>query len=264
MPATTLISTGWIAMAAVMAVLWVVQRRIRDAGVVDVGWSWGVGALGATWAALADGLPERRLLVALLVGAWSARLGWHILTDRVLAGCEDGRYARMREDWGDAFDRRMLGFFQAQGVLAVVFALPALVAATVGRPSLGALDALAVIVWAVAVGGEGLADRQLARHKTDPANRGRTCRRGLWRYSRHPNYFFEWLHWWSYAVLAVGSPWWWVPVAAALLMLYFVVLVTGIPPTERRALESRGEDYRRYQRETSAFVPWFPKETTGG
>ncbi len=264
MPATVLIPAGWLAMIVIMAGLWVVQRRIRDAGVVDVGWTWGVGALAVSWAALADGLPERRLLVALLAGLWSARLGWHILSDRVLKGDEDGRYARMREDWGEVFDRRMLGFFQAQGVLAVVFALPALVAATVDRPALGLLDALAVAVWVVAIGGEWLADRQLARHKADPANRGRTCRRGLWRTSRHPNYFFEWLHWWSYAILAIGSPWWWVPVAAAVLMLYFVVFLTGIPPTERRALESRGEDYRRYQRETSAFVPWFPKESAGG
>ena len=259
MPAPALVLGGWLVMAAVMLGLWLVQRRSRDAGVVDVGWAWGVGALAVAWAALADGLPERRLLVALLAGLWAARLGWHVLSDRVLAGPEDGRYARMREEWGESFDRRMLFFFQLQAVLAVVFALPALVAATVDRPHLGLLDAVGAAVWLTAIGGEWLADRQLARHKADPANRGRTCRRGLWRYSRHPNYFFEWLHWWAYAVIAVGSPWWWVPVAAALLMLVLILFVTGVPPTERRALESRGDDYRRYQQETSVFVPWFPK-----
>ncbi len=92
-----------------------------------------------------------------------------------------------------------------------------------------------------------------------PANRGRTCRRGLWRYSRHPNYFFEWLHWWAYALIAWGAAFVWVTVAAPFVMLVFVLFISGIPPTEARALASRGEDYRRYQRETSAFFPWFPK-----
>lgn len=264
MPGPLLIGLGWLAIALAMAGLWLLQRRTRDAGVVDLGWTWGVGVLAVGWVALTPGLLERRLLVWLMIGAWSARLGWHILADRVLPPGEDGRYADLRRRWGGAFDRRMLWFFQAQALLAVAFALPAPVAAGVERPALGWPEAAAVLIWLTALGGEWLADRQLARHKADPANRGRTCRRGLWRYSRHPNYFFEWLGWWSYAVLALGSPWWWVPVAAALLMLVFVLRVSGIPPTEARALASRGDDYRRYQRETSAFVPWFPREVDDG
>jgi steroid 5-alpha reductase family enzyme len=90
------------------------------------------------------------------------------------------------------------------------------------------------------------------------------CRSGLWRYSRHPNYFFEWLHWWGYAALAVGSPLWWLPVTAVAAMGYFIVRVTGIPPTEAQALRSRCEAYRHYQRTTSAFVPWRPRDAPGG
>jgi steroid 5-alpha reductase family enzyme len=119
-------------------------------------------------------------------------------------------------------------------------------------------DAAGVVLWLGAVTGEAVADRQLERFRADPANRGRTCRVGLWSWSRHPNYFFEWLHWWAFALLAVGSPFAWIAALAPLLMLYSLLRVTGIPATEARALETRGDDYRDYQRTTSAFVPLPP------
>ena len=239
------------AMAVVMAAGWVVQRRLRDAGVVDFLWSAGVGATVVAGALVLEGPPQRRLLVAALAGLWSARLAWHLLRDRVLPEGEDGRYQELRHRWGDRFEGRIFLFFQAQGLLAAP------------RPALGPLDALGAVVWLVGVGGEALADRQLARWRADPATRGRTCRAGLWRYSRHPNYFFEWLHWFAYPLVGWGAAWWWIPAAAPLVMLVFIVGVTGIPPTEARALASRGEDYRRYQRETSAFIPWFPRTSAG-
>jgi steroid 5-alpha reductase family enzyme len=117
-----------------------------------------------------------------------------------------------------------------------------------------------VLIWCVSVGNTVLADRQLARFKRRPESRGKTCREGWWRYSRHPNYFFEWLHWWSYVALAVGANYWWLTLLSPSVMLYILLKVTGIPPTEAQALASRGEDYRQYQRTTSAFVPWFPKK----
>jgi len=154
---------------------------------------------------------------------------------------------------------RLFVFFQVQALVDVVLAVPFLVAMRkVGTP-FDALDVAGVAVWVVAVVGESVADRQLARFRADPANRGRTCRAGLWRFSRHPNYFFEWVHWWAYVVLALGAPFWWLTLVAPALMLYFLLKVTGIPATEAQALASRGDDYRDYQRTTSAFVPWFPK-----
>ena len=252
-----LVLIGWVGLTVVFAGLWLVQRRTRDAGVVDVGWAAGIGLLALLYAAAGDGLPERRALLAAMAAIWSGRLALYILRDRVLRGPEDGRYAALRESWGDRFEPRIFAFFQAQAALRVAFSVP-VAAAMASRRPLGWLDAAAVVIWLVAVAGESVADRQLAAHRSDPSNRGRTCRRGLWRFSRHPNYFFEWLHWWAYAAAAVGSPWWWAATAAPLVMLYFVLFVTGIPPTEARAIASRGEDYRRYQRETSAFVPWFP------
>jgi steroid 5-alpha reductase family enzyme len=124
------------------------------------------------------------------------------------------------------------------------------------------MDAAALFIGALAVVGESIADGQLARFRADPANRGRTCREGLWRYSRHPNYFFEWIHWWAYVPLAASSAWWPATLAGPALMLFFILYVTGIPPTEERALLSRGDDYREYQRTTSAFFPWFPRRST--
>jgi len=249
---------GLVLMAVVMAGLWVVQRRTHDAGVVDVGWTYGVGACAVLYSLTSDGDPSRRALVAAMVALWSLRLGTYILRDRVLSGDEDGRYQQLRSTWGDGFQTRIFWFFQAQGALAVAFALPALAAMTSRRGALDWLDATGVVVWLLAIAGEAVADRQLAAHRADPSNRGRTCRTGLWRWSRHPNYFFEWLHWWSYAILAIGSPLWWIAALAPLVMLVFILFVTGIPPTEARAVASRGEDYRNYQRTTSAFFPWPP------
>ncbi len=122
---------------------------------------------------------------------------------------------------------------------------------------------LSLSIWCVGMIGLAVADRQLARFKADRGNRGRTCCRGLWRYSRHPNYFFESIHWWAYAPLAWGTSFGWIALVVPMLLLYFVLFVTGIPPTEAQSLASRGEDYRRYQRTTSRFIPWFPRKERG-
>ncbi len=258
MGAVPLLLLGWVAMAAMMAVLWLVQRARRDAGVVDVGWTAGI-ALLAVWYALAGaGDPLRRGLVAVMAGTWSLRLAWHLLADRIVGKPEDGRYQTLRARWGGRAQARFFVFFQLQALADVVLSVPLLVAMR-GDRALGAAGLTGVAVWVAAVLGEALADAQLARFRAPPGNRGRTCRIGLWRVSRHPNYFFEWLHWWAYVLLAIGSPAWWLALIGPVFMLYFLLEVTGIPATEAHALASRGEEYRDYQRTTSAFVPWFPK-----
>lgn len=237
------------------AALWELQRRRRDASHVDAGWALGLGLMAALCAALGEGEPARRALVAAMAGAWSLRLAWHLYADRVAVRAEDGRYAALRARWGARAQRNFFWYFQAQGALDLLLALPFAALCAKAGP-LGPLDAAGAALWLASVSGEAAADRTLAAFRAQPANRGRTCREGLWRYSRHPNYFFEWTHWLSYALMAPED---WRVWTAPALMLFFLLRVTGIPATEAQALSSRGEDYRRYQRETSMLVPWLPR-----
>lgn len=254
----TLALAGWAGMALVMLALYLVSRRTGNAGIVDAGWAGGVGLLALLYAALGSGDPARRALVALLGGGWALRLAWYLLVDRCIGRPEDGRYRMLRRQWGENAERNLAVFFQVQAFWAVLFSIPFL-PAVFSRAPFSWFDIAGAVVWAVAVGGEWTADRQLARFRERPESAGRTCRAGLWRYSRHPNYFFEWVHWFTYPLLAFGAPWWWVSLAGPVVMLFFLLRITGIPYTEKRALESRGDDYRDYQRTTSAFIPWFPK-----
>jgi len=250
---------GWLGLAVFMAILWSVQRRTGNAGIVDIAWTLGVGVMAALFATSADGDSKRRVLIACIAGVWSIRLTLHLLL-RTLGEPEDGRYQELRRRWGERTQPYLFIFFQIQASWAVLFALPMWIAARNPRP-LGWLDAAAVTVWLVSLAGEAVADRQLSRFRTREGTSGQVCRDGLWRYSRHPNYFFEWIHWWAYVLLAVGAPLGWLALGGPLVMLYFLLKVTGIPPTEARALISRGDAYRDYQRTTSAFFPWPPEKT---
>lgn len=255
----TLPLTGLGVVALVMLVTWFIARASANAGIVDVVWSASMGALALYYALAAEGDPTRRWLLALIACTWSARLTVY-LWRRVVGKEEDGRYQAMRAALGAKADRGFFWFFQAQALVAVTLSLPFLVVAGAGTPLAPGWVVAALGVWLVALGGEAIADHQLDRFRRDPANRGRTCRAGLWRWSRHPNYFFEWLHWFAYVALSAGAAWWWSLLFGPLLMLALLYRVTGIPYTELQALKSRGEDYRDYQRTTSAFFPWFSKE----
>lgn len=250
--------TGWLAAALLMAGLWLLQRARGNAAIVDVGWTFATAILGTAFALGADGDFTRRVVIGVCVLVWGTRLGVH-LWRRVRREPEDGRYDALRSRWGAGTQRNLFLFFQIQAFWAVLFAAPMLAAAA--NPStLGPFDALGILLWGLSMAGEAVADAQLASFKTEPRNRGKVCQRGWWRYSRHPNYFFEWLHWWAYAVFAVGSPLWWVAASGVFVMFIFLTKVTGIPPTEAQALRSRGDAYREYQRTTSAFFPWPPRE----
>jgi steroid 5-alpha reductase family enzyme len=257
---TNSILIGLAIVVFVMFSLWLVQKRTNDAGIVDVGWSALLGILAIWYSIAVNGYGPRRWLVGALAGIWSFRLAMYLLVDRVISGEEDGRYQAIRRNWSGNLQTFFFFFFQAQGLLDWGLAFTFLIAILNPAPELAWTDYLAVAVWLTAVLGESIADRQLQRFRRQAENRRQVCRTGLWRYSRHPNYFFEWLHWWTYVLLAVGSPYVWLTLAAPALMLFLILKVTGIPPTEARALESRGDAYREYQRTTSALIPWFPKE----
>ena len=248
-----------VVMMVIMTFGWRWQRRHNNAGIVDVLWSVGLG-LAALWMALTGhGALLPRITLALLAGVWAGRLALH-LWHRVRHEAEDGRYRHMRAHWQGS-QSKFFGFFQAQAWLVLLFALPFI--AVADNPVAGATGWwwLGVTIWFASVIGEGIADRQLARFRDDPAHRGKTCREGLWRYSRHPNYFFEWLHWFAYVALAFGSPHVWLAWLGPVVMLVFLRWVSGIPFTEAQALRSRGDDYRDYQQRTSILIPWFPKRS---
>jgi steroid 5-alpha reductase family enzyme len=246
--------------ALLMAALFLVAQRISNFSIVDIAWSALFTPLVLLYATLADGYGPRRSLIAVMVTLWSLRLAGHLYA-RIssLHPEEEGRYVQLRRDWAAHLNGRFFFFFQAQGLLATLLSLPFLLACVDRRPALGPLEVVGAALFVVALAGEAVADRQLAAFKTRPRSRGRTCRDGLWRTSRHPNYFFEWLVWVAYCLFAWASPWGWTTVACPLLMLFFLFRVTGIPMTEEQALRSRGDDYRDYQRTTSPFFPWFPK-----
>ncbi|MBR0672449.1 DUF1295 domain-containing protein [Neoroseomonas soli] len=245
-------------LCAVMTAAWVVQRRLRNAGWVDAFWTFGLGTAGIG-VALLGGAGPRRFLVAALIAIWAIRLGTHI-AGRSCGAPEDSRYAHFRQEWGDAFERRMFGFLQIQSAAAALLLVPVLIAAAAPR-ALGWIDAVAVTVAVVAFFGEGVADRQLQAFRSDPRNHGRVCDSGLWAVSRHPNYVFEWLHWWAYPILAIGTPWAALALIGPAFMYWLLVHVSGIPPLEAQMLRSRGDAYRAYQQRVDAFLP-LPKGST--
>jgi len=256
------VGTILIASGLMMALGWRWQKRRRNTGIVDVLWAAGLSGAAIFLAASGEGAPVPRMMLALLGGLWGTRLALH-LWRRVSSEPEDGRYRYLREHWQDD-QRKLFGFFQFQALLVVSFAVSFLAAAWSPVPGFSGYTGVAVTLWGVSVLGESLSDRQLARFRANPANRGRTCREGLWRFSRHPNYFFEWIHWMAYIALAVGSPLFWLSIVGPVLMYVFLRWVSGVPFTEAQALRSRGEDYRLYQQQTSMLFPWFPKRIARG
>lgn len=251
------------ALALLMALAWVVQQRTGNSGWVDTIWTFSLGIVGAASALwpMAGAAPNaRQWLVAVLVLLWSLRLGSHIAI-RTAGIVDDPRYAAFAKEWGADSPRRMFIFLQNQalGSIPLVFAI--FVAARVPVDALRLQDYVAALILVAGIAGEALADAQLKRFRGDPAHKGRVCDVGLWRWSRHPNYFFEWFGWLSYPVMAISAdyPWGWATLLAPIFMYWILVHVTGVPPLEQQMLRSRGERYRAYQARTSMFFPWPPR-----
>jgi steroid 5-alpha reductase family enzyme len=254
-----LVLAAYLFMTVVMGMLWIVQKKIRNAAIGDVGWCFGLILTVLWYATQASGSFERIFLPVMLVTLYAGRLGLHILFNRVIGKEEDARYRRLRQEWGESESAKMLAYFLLQALAVAAFSLPFLVLMWNPRPPSALVELIGLLIWGVAVAGEARADRQLAYFRADPRNQGRVCREGLWKYSRHPNYFFEWLHWCSYVVMTLGAPGWvftWIgPIGMGLALLK----ISGIPRAEAQALSSRGEEYTAYQVTTNAFFPWFPR-----
>lgn len=257
MSTLALVLAAGAALSVAFGGLLLFARRLDNYGIVDVAWSYAFAAVAAFYAFAGAGWTGRRALLAAMVITWSLRLGTHLWV-RVARHhpAEDTRYVQLRRDWAVDFNRKMAGFFQLQAVSVVLLGLGFVVAAQNPVARWHALEIAGAVVWLLAISGEAIADAQLAAFKGRPENRGQVCAVGLWRYSRHPNYFFEWLIWVGYALFALASPGGWLGLIGPAGILYLLVRVTGIPLAEQQSLRSRGDAYRRYQAVTSAFVPW--------
>lgn len=248
----------WAVAAALLGALYLRQRKTRDATLVDAGWGVGVALAAILTAVLGPGDEGHRVVIGTLGGAENLRVSWLVL--RRHSGSEDSRYEELRRRWRDRSREQLTFavFYQCQAALAPLLGIVFVLAAFAHRP-LGTLAWIGVGLWVASSFLEQVADTQLAAFKAVPENKGRTMRYGLWRYSRHPNYFFQFLTWIAYWLIALEAPWGWLGFVSPLLLLTLVIFVTGIGPSEERALARRGDDYRAYQRETSVFVPWFSR-----
>lgn len=252
----TSIILGAVAVATIMTVLWRLGIRNHNFSYVDIGWCANFAVLAILYAWLGDGWGPRRCLIAAMFFLWGVRLAFH-LAQRIVGEPEEGRYVDLRRRWSanGSPNGKFLVFFQLQAVLNLILSLPLLLACQYETPRLHALEIAGALLWAIGWIGESIADRQLAAFKRNPINLGEVCDVGLWRYSRHPNYFFEWTIWVGYALFALPAPWGWLALATPALMLHFLINVTGVKATEAQALRSKGERYRRYQSRTSMFIP---------
>lgn len=253
-----------LALSVLMAMAWMVQQRTGNSGWVDTIWTFSLGLVGAgsaLWPTGGDLPNARQWLVAALVAIWSLRLGSHIAA-RTAKITDDPRYAAFAKEWGVDSPKKMFIFLQNQGFGSIPLVFSIFVASRFPSELLRLQDYIGALILFAGIAGEALADAQLKQFRSNEANRGRVCDAGLWRWSRHPNYFFEWFGWLAYPVIAISAdyPWGWATLLAPIFMYWILVHVTGIPPLEAQMLRSRGDRYRDYQSRTSEFFPLPPQK----
>lgn len=246
------------AMLVVMVAAWAFGLKVRNGGWTDVFWSFGAGlslAAAAFMATGADTSQARRLLLAGLMLVWGLRLGTYLFP-RVAGHPEDARYANFRRT-AKNLPLTMLWVSLPQAPATALLALSVVAAAMRPEPSLDVRDALAVAVLLSAIAGETIADAQMKRFRADPANKGKVMDTGLWAWSRHPNYFFQWLGWMAYPVMALdpSRPVSFLTLVAPAVMYGLLRYVSGVPPLEEAMLKSRGDKFRDYQKRVSVFFP---------
>lgn len=245
-----------------MSCVWLVVTRGFKFGWIDVVWSFLVGFAGLTVCLVPvegwEGQPWRQTIVAVVAAAWSLRLGSHIAM-RTLRGADDPRYVALKTEWGVNWRKRTFYFLQIQALVAVLLTVTIFLASRNPAPDIQWSDFFGFALLIAAVAGEGIADAQLSRFAHRKGSTKAVCDTGLWGVSRHPNYFFQWLGWLGYAVVAIGPagkwPWGWCALAGPLMMYWLLVRVSGIPPLETHMMKTRGGAYAEYRGRVNAFWP---------
>jgi len=248
-------------MALLFLAAWAWARKCDNYSLVDAVWAFGIGLSSVLWLALCGEVNAKHWVAGGLVAMWSLRLGWH-LQRRIRRAHpeEDARYAKLRGGWKGRVPSAFFWFFQAQGISVILLALPFLLVAADPDGAWTAWESAGLAVALLGILGEVLADHQMSGFKTRNKDPKAVCQDGLWRYSRHPNYFFEAMIWVGFYLYGCGSDWGWSMIHAPAIIIFLLLRVTGIPPTEAAAVLRKGDAYRRYQKTTSPFIPWPPKE----
>jgi steroid 5-alpha reductase family enzyme len=251
-----------IALAAALAymtLIWLASLLRRDASIVDIFWGLGFVLLNLLYYLIGPGYSGRQVFLLIIVTIWGLRLSTHILLRNWGRG-EDKRYQNWRQEdpeqfWWKSYFR----VFILQGILMWIISMPLLIAQYRANPAqLTGLDILGLLLWCMGFSFEAIADWQLTRFKTNPDNRGKVLRTGLWAYTRHPNYFGEATLWWGYFLIALATPWGFLTLFSPILMTFLLLRVSGVTLLERDLKDTKPQ-YADYIESTSAFFPWFPR-----
>ncbi|MDB5272038.1 MAG: hypothetical protein JWO58_405 [Chitinophagaceae bacterium] len=238
--------------------VWLLQLKNKNAGIVDIIWAISFMVSAMAFSFFTEGYDVRKHILIVLVSLWCLRLGLHLFI-RNWGKEEDLRYTQLRKEWGAKANRNMFLFFEFQAITAAALSIPFILILNNASTQFSILEITGYVLILVGLIGEGIADYQLKKYKAT-VPKGGICNVGLWNYSRHPNYFFEWLVWVAIFLIALTAPYGWVSIYCPLLMWHFLNNVTGVKATEEHMVKTRGEAYINYQRTTSAFIPWPIKE----
>ncbi|MBX9743443.1 MAG: DUF1295 domain-containing protein [Chthoniobacterales bacterium] len=240
---------------------WSWARYCDNYSLVDAFWSAGIGLIAILFLLGPGAWNQKKGIIGFLVATWSVRLSWH-LSYRIAKHHpqEDRRYQNLRDAWKNKEQLFSFLFFQAQALSVLLLALPFLLIGIDQNPGWDFLEIAGCSLLTIAILGEAIADKQLADFKKNELHNSAICQQGIWKYSRHPNYFFESLVWMGFYLIIAGSPNGWISFYAPGAIIFLLVKITGIPPAEASSLRSKGEAYRQYQKNTSIFIPWFPKK----
>jgi steroid 5-alpha reductase family enzyme len=251
----SIILSAWLTLIIFMCIVWLGYRITDNPGIVDVAWSVGHWLAG-TLLLFAHGLNSRSVLLWLILSIWALRLAGYLFWTRIRLGIVDKRYTQLSAQWRLA---PAVGFFlnfQLQGFLILLMVTSLYFNGQAMHPSLGWLDGLGLLTIGVGIVFATQADLELRRFVK--AHKGQVCNVGLWRYSRHPNYFFEWLVWVGFSLTALSTPYGWLSIVSPIGLYLIMTRLTG-PMTENGSVTARGDAYRAYQRTTSMFFPWISK-----